>query len=131
MAEIAKIIGERIRAYRTKAGLSQENLAERAGFHNTYIGQLERGEKNATLESVEKVARALGVSFETLFKHIVDGSTEDVSAKQCYSLMATLPEKEQKLFWNLSRKPLTTRTHSVLHKTSDARAVALASLVLQ
>jgi transcriptional regulator with XRE-family HTH domain len=83
MAEIAKIIGERIRAYRTKAGLSQENLAERAGRHSTYIGQLERGEKNATLESIEKVARALDVSFETLFMHIISGLAQNESAEQC------------------------------------------------
>ena len=53
MSDIAKIIGQRIRNYRTQKGLSQEKLAELAGCHPTYIGQLERGEKNATLESVE------------------------------------------------------------------------------
>ena len=52
MSDIAKIIGQRIRNYRTQKGLSQEKLAELAGCHPTYIGQLERGEKNATLESV-------------------------------------------------------------------------------
>ncbi len=59
MSEIAKIIGQRIRNYRTQKGLSQEKLAELAGCHPTYIGQLERGEKNATLESVEKIASAI------------------------------------------------------------------------
>lgn len=49
MSDIAKIIGQRIRNYRTQKGLSQEKLAELAGCHPTYIGQLERGEKNATL----------------------------------------------------------------------------------
>ena len=58
MSDIAKIIGQRIRNYRTQKGLSQEKLAELAGCHPTYIGQLERGEKNATLESVEKIAKA-------------------------------------------------------------------------
>lgn len=56
MSDIAKIIGQRIRNYRTQKGLSQEKLAELAGCHPTYIGQLERGEKNATLESVEKIS---------------------------------------------------------------------------
>jgi len=106
MAEIAKIIGERIRAYRTKAGLSQENLAERAGLHSTYIGQLERGEKNATLESVEKVARALCVSFETLFKHIISGDVDSDAAEQCYSLVSTLPEKEQRAILELVKKAI-------------------------
>jgi len=106
MTEIAKIIGERIRAYRTKAGMSQETLAERAGLHSTYIGQLERGEKNATLESAEKIARALDVSFETLFSHIVSGTVENGAAEQCYSLIATQPEKEQRAILDLIRKTI-------------------------
>ena len=53
MSDIAKILGQRIRNYRTSKGLSQEKLAELSGCHPTYIGQLERGEKNATVESVE------------------------------------------------------------------------------
>ena len=106
MTEIAKIIGERMRAYRTKAGMSQEALAERAGLHSTYIGQLERGEKNATLESVEKIARALDVSFETLFGHIVSGTVESGAAEQCYSLIAIQPEKEQRAILDLVRKAI-------------------------
>ena len=62
MSDIAKIIGQRIRNYRTQKGLSQEKLAELAGCHPTYIGQLERGEKNATLGSVEKIASAMDIS---------------------------------------------------------------------
>lgn len=67
MSDIAKIIGQRIRNYRTQKGLSQEKLAELAGCHPTYIGQLERGEKNATLESVEKIASAMDISLSELF----------------------------------------------------------------
>lgn len=52
MSEIAKIIGQRVRNYRIDKGLSQEKLAELSGCHPTYIGQVERGEKNATLESI-------------------------------------------------------------------------------
>ena len=43
MSDIAKAVGQRIRNYRTKKGLSQEKLAELSGCHPTYIGQLERG----------------------------------------------------------------------------------------
>jgi len=95
-----------MRAYRTKAGISQEALAERAGLHSTYIGQLERGEKNATLESIEKNARALDVSFEILFSHIVSGTAESGAAEQCYSLIATQPEKEQRAILDLVRKAI-------------------------
>ena len=57
MSEIAKTIGQRVRNYRIDKGLSQEKLAELSGCHPTYIGQVERGEKNATLESIEKIAK--------------------------------------------------------------------------
>lgn len=51
--------GEKVRKERTKRGLSQEKLAELAGVHRTYIGMIERAEKNITLENIEKVAKAL------------------------------------------------------------------------
>ena len=54
MSELTKIIGQRVRNYRTEKGLSQEKLAELSGCHPTYIGQVERGEKNATLDSIER-----------------------------------------------------------------------------
>ena len=72
MSEIAKFIGQRIRNYRTQQNLSQEKLAEMAGCHPTYIGQLERGEKNATLESVEKIASALNIPLSRLFEKLGD-----------------------------------------------------------
>ena len=62
MNDLAEKIGQRIRNYRTQLGLSQEKLAELSGCHPTYIGQLERGEKNATLESIDKVAVSLNIS---------------------------------------------------------------------
>ena len=61
MSNISKVLGQRIRNYRILAGLSQEKLAELSGCHPTYIGQIERGEKNATIESIEKISLALNV----------------------------------------------------------------------
>ena len=46
---------------RKKLGLSQEELANRAGVHRTYIGMIERAEKNITLKNIEKIAKALNV----------------------------------------------------------------------
>jgi len=60
--------GERIREERLKRNLSQEELAARAGVHRTYIGMIERAEKNITLENIEKLAKALGVPIEELLK---------------------------------------------------------------
>ena len=68
--KIKHIIGERIRDKRKEKGLSQEELAERADIHPTYIGQLERGEKSATIDSLEKVTAALEITFDELFSHL-------------------------------------------------------------
>lgn len=56
---ILKKFGAKVRAQRKRLGLSQEVLAERAGLHRTYIGMIERAEKNITLLNVEKIADAL------------------------------------------------------------------------
>jgi transcriptional regulator with XRE-family HTH domain len=58
--------GQRVRDERTKLGLSQEELAARAGLHRTYIGMIERAEKNITLENIEKMASALGLRINEL-----------------------------------------------------------------
>ena len=60
MSEITKWVGQRIRNYRVRSKLSQEQLAERSGCHPTYIGQVERGEKNATLDSIATDRRSPG-----------------------------------------------------------------------
>ena len=59
-------IGDKIRTIRQEKGLSQEKLAEIANMHRTYIGMVERAEKNITLVSLEKIANALGVRVEEL-----------------------------------------------------------------
>jgi transcriptional regulator with XRE-family HTH domain len=60
--------GKRIRQYRLARGLSQEELAEKANLHRTYIGAVERGERNASLKSILRIAKALEVSLEEVFK---------------------------------------------------------------
>lgn len=60
--------GQKVRAERTELGLSQEALASRAGVHRTYIGMIERGEKNITLENIERVAKALNLKLSDLFR---------------------------------------------------------------
>lgn len=62
--------GSRVREIRQKNGFSQEVLALKAGVHRTYIGMIERGEKNITLENIEKISRALDVPLSKLFENI-------------------------------------------------------------
>ena len=100
MSDIAKIIGQRIRNYRTQKGLSQEKLAELAGCHPTYIGQLERGEKNATLESVEKIASAMDISLSELFDKLGKSGGDNIADK-CYDLVASKNEAEQKQLYKM------------------------------
>ncbi len=66
--EVLIRFGNKVRDERTKLGISQEELAARAGVHRTYIGMIERAEKNITLENVEKVCKALGLSISDLFE---------------------------------------------------------------
>ena len=102
MRELAKALGQRIRNYRTAKGLSQEKLAELAGCHPTYIGQLERGEKNATIESIDKISAALGVSLSRLFEKLE--SQEDDAHNiplECYEFLASKTKAEQEHIWSI------------------------------
>lgn len=54
--------GKTVRMYRSRAGYSQEELADRAEIHRTYIGGIERGERNPTLLMIRRLAKALGVN---------------------------------------------------------------------
>ena len=60
--------GKNVQKYRKQNNLSQEKLAECAGLHRTYIGMIERAEKNITLTNIDKIARALNVEISILFK---------------------------------------------------------------
>ena len=68
--EVLKQVGARIRALRKEKGLSQEALGEKGGFHFSYIGQIERGEKNVALLNLAKIADALEVNLMQLFAYV-------------------------------------------------------------
>jgi transcriptional regulator with XRE-family HTH domain len=57
-----------VRQKRLACGLSQEELAERAGVHRTYVGMIERAEKNITLQNIEKIAKALNMKIDDLMR---------------------------------------------------------------
>lgn len=65
---ILNIFGDNVRKYRKQLGVSQEGLADKAGLHRTYIGMIERAEKNITLVNMERIANALNVNLENLIK---------------------------------------------------------------
>lgn len=67
---VRKLVGARIRSLRKEKGLSQEALGEKGGFHFSYIGQIERGEKNVSLLNLSKIAETLGVNLIQLFAYV-------------------------------------------------------------
>ena len=68
MDPIEKRFGDRVRELRLAIGLSQEQLAFRAGIHRTYFGGVERGERNPSLKNIAAIADALNVGLSDLFK---------------------------------------------------------------
>ena len=66
--EILVKFGKKVRERRFELGLSQEELGARAGVHRTYVGMIERAEKNITLTNIEKIAKALGLSLDEITK---------------------------------------------------------------
>lgn len=73
--DLKTLLGAAIRAERSALGISQEELAHRSGLHRTYVSDLERGARNPSLESVEKLAQALKISVPNLFGR-ANGNTQ-------------------------------------------------------
>lgn len=96
MSKLSIEIGQRIRSYRLQNGLNQEELAEKCGLHPTYIGQVERGEKNATLESVSKITNGLSLPLSKLFENMGSEAGIENYPAEAYDLMLSLPTDEQK-----------------------------------
>ena len=101
MSEIATIVGQRLRLRRQELGYSQELTSEKAGLHPTYIGQVERGEKNATIESIEKICIALDFPLEDLFNKIITTNSKQKIAQKCYDLIISQPKEDQENLYTL------------------------------
>ena len=67
MKLIQKQFGERVRELRLAMNLSQEELAFKAGVHRTYLGSIERGERNPSLKNIAAIAKALDITLSELF----------------------------------------------------------------
>ncbi len=80
-AEVKKSFGASVRVWRRRMGISQEELAERALLHRTYISDVERGARNVSLQSIERLARALGASLPSLFSYDTGSSRPEDKAR--------------------------------------------------
>jgi len=70
MQQIQRQLGDRIRKLRSRKGWSQEEFAAISGLHRTYIGAVERGEKNLTISTIHTLAKTLGTTMAQLFRGI-------------------------------------------------------------
>jgi len=64
--DVGRRVGANIKRLREAQGISQEELADRSGLHRTYVSQVERAVKNATIQSLDRIARGLGVPLTDL-----------------------------------------------------------------
>ncbi len=106
MNSIALSFGNRIRSLRQSRHISQEKLAELSGLHTVYIGQIERGEKSPTLDSIYKIANGLKITLYDLFAHI---DCEDIHgnqdyAKQIYNEVIGFSDKQKQTIYKIIRE---------------------------
>lgn len=64
--ETRELLARNLRLIRAQKGISQEKLADLAGLHRTYVGSVERGERNISIDNIEKLAKALDVMISSL-----------------------------------------------------------------
>ncbi len=82
MNDLLVLLGKRIHDLRAARKWSQEEFAHVSGFHRTYVGQIERGEKNMSFDNLAKVADALGVTMSTLLDGLENGIATNVKLPQ-------------------------------------------------
>lgn len=99
VSDIGKLVGDRIKLLRLEQGLTQEDVADKAGIDASHLGRLERGERNPSLAVVEKVIYALGITFEDLFKYILppNEKNDNRSLGLIMNKLTALSKQEQKL----------------------------------
>ena len=97
LSEITKKLGQRIKFIRNKYGISQEELAFKASISTTYMGQLERGEKSPTVDTVFKLAKALDTSISELllFDKEMTINNKNTILNKINAQLSTLSEDEQ------------------------------------
>lgn len=93
--DIKQQFGETIRALRKQKNLTQEDLGERTGLHITYIGSVERGERNISLDNINKICQALDISMADVFSIMEQPPT---LKEDFLSYMVQIPPSDQDFF---------------------------------
>ncbi|MFQ7001580.1 MAG: helix-turn-helix domain-containing protein [Clostridium sp.] len=91
-----KTLGTRIRDERLKLNLTQEELAEKANISPSYMGRIERGERNPTLENLVKIANILGTTIDYLLKDCINPNTDN-TIEQMKALLSERSLEDKKM----------------------------------
>jgi transcriptional regulator with XRE-family HTH domain len=70
MSKVQQQFGDKLKKLRKQKGLSQERLASKCGLHRTYISDIERGSRNVSLKNIERIAKALKININELFRNL-------------------------------------------------------------
>ena len=111
MSDIAKLVGEQIRAFRQDKGLSQEQLALKANLNTTFLGQVERTIKKPTIDTLEKIVNALDITFEDLFsfeRNAIKYKDSTITDKIAFELNGRSKEEQTEIY-NLVKQILYFR----------------------
>ena len=104
--KLLQSIGGRIQFLRERKGLTQEQLEERTGVNTKYISAIERGNKNATVRTLEKIASGLGVELYELFLSPKDLPDEKAARKAIDSLLKNADAKTLNLLLEFLRRAI-------------------------
>lgn len=109
MANINEQVRIRIKEYRQRAGLTQENLAFKSGIHVSFISEIERGLKKPSIESLEKLLAALNVSFQEFFDFDINVETLKKSSaiEKLVNELNNRSEREIELITGIAKQILT------------------------
>jgi len=91
------LIGEQVRNLRKEKRLSQEELGARAELHYTYIGAIERGEKNCSIDTLQKIAKGLEIEIPELFGYLAEINTSELKKRIIKEMEGCSPEAIQAL----------------------------------
>ncbi len=104
MSDVKKQFGARLRSLRIKKDLTLEDLADLSGLHSTYIGSVERGERNISLEAIERLTKGLQLEIFELFllnsESVLENNVEDF-LKEVKTQTASLNKRERKFVLSL------------------------------
>ena len=115
-ADLKVLFGTTIKSKRSQLGMSQEELADRAGLHRTYVSDVERGVRNVSLISIEKLAHALGLSVWRLFEQASNGK----GAEHLEILLVEDDENDVELTLRAFKRARIVNPVHVVHDGTDA-----------